>query len=226
VQGAGSGGGAGGEVRLVSNLITWGPSSLVSVAGGIGGRGDLPRSGGSGGGGLIRVRGNGPPPANIDIKGGPSAKNCPTGLGAGTEGVLDVDASPLDCLDLDGDGHPSTLCGGDDCDDADAKIRPGVPEACDAIDNDCNKAIDDVAPNFCGTGNACVNGGCTGTSDAGVDDAGVPSTLESFEYAGGCAVGRAGSGGAAAALAGLLGVLGARRRSRPRTKLARTRRRR
>lgn len=44
--------------------------------------------------------------------------------------------------DADGDGHESLLCGGDDCDDADAAKYPGNVEVCDAYgyDEDCNDA--------------------------------------------------------------------------------------
>ena len=43
-----------------------------------------------------------------------------------------------DCLepDVDGDGHDAAVCGGDDCDDADANRYPGNPEVCDADDHD------------------------------------------------------------------------------------------
>ncbi len=42
--------------------------------------------------------------------------------------------------DADGDGHRSTDCGGDDCDDSDANRFPGNPEVCDSSnhDEDCD----------------------------------------------------------------------------------------
>jgi hypothetical protein len=217
-NGVGSGGGAGGEVRLIANQINWGPNALVSVAGGLGGGGKLTKTGGSGGGGLIRVEGNGPALANIDLEGGASAKaGC--SLGAGADGTLDVTTGPATCVDLDKDGHPAKPCGGSDCDDADAEINADAKEICDGVDNDCDSMVD-VAPDLCAFGNACQSGKCVPTSDAGVGDGGaVPPSLSSFEYEGGCSLGRAGPGGSIAALAGLLGVLGARR-ARAKEKLA------
>ena len=49
----------------------------------------------------------------------------------------------VDCeqeADHDGDGEPSVACGGNDCDDNDARRAPGNPEICDAddVDEDCD----------------------------------------------------------------------------------------
>jgi hypothetical protein len=70
------------------------------------------------------------------------------------------------CQDQDGDGHgllgattkmdckPSVGfadCDAD-CDDRDAKIHPGVAEACDGRDNDCDGKIDEGARMTCGIG--------------------------------------------------------------------------
>lgn len=50
--------------------------------------------------------------------------------------------------DADRDGY--TLECGRDCKDLDPKINPGVPEACDGVDNDCSGVIDDkLAPRPC-----------------------------------------------------------------------------
>ncbi len=46
-------------------------------------------------------------------------------------------------LDVDGDGFVAVEAGGDDCDDADARVHPGAPERCDGLDNDCNGLVDD-----------------------------------------------------------------------------------
>ncbi|MBI5507907.1 MAG: putative metal-binding motif-containing protein [Deltaproteobacteria bacterium] len=46
---------------------------------------------------------------------------------------------PAGCADVDGDGYEDAGCGGADCNDADASIRPGAAESCgDGVDNDCD----------------------------------------------------------------------------------------
>ncbi|HEV8199323.1 MAG TPA: putative metal-binding motif-containing protein [Candidatus Polarisedimenticolia bacterium] len=58
-----------------------------------------------------------------------------------------------DCPDADGDGL--TACGGD-CNDADPNTRPGRPEICDGMDNDCDGAADELlGMESCGLG-ACA----------------------------------------------------------------------
>lgn len=72
--------------------------------------------------------------------------------------VLDCDATcevcdsimeacvPSPGADADFDGHPSTTCGGDDCNDADPDINPGLAEICgDMIDSNCNGNTDEGA---------------------------------------------------------------------------------
>lgn len=77
------------------------------------------------------------------------------------------DAAP-DCVkqtyyrDMDGDGHgdpASTVQAceppvgtaqlGDDCDDNNRERTPGLPEICDALDNDCNPATIEQCPASC-----------------------------------------------------------------------------
>ena len=43
-----------------------------------------------------------------------------------------------DGYDLDRDGYAD-----DDCNDADAAVHPGAPELCDALDNNCDGAVDE-----------------------------------------------------------------------------------
>ncbi len=44
--------------------------------------------------------------------------------------------------DADGDGHQAVKFGGDDCDDSDPSIHPGVEEVCNALDDDCDGLTD------------------------------------------------------------------------------------
>ncbi len=47
------------------------------------------------------------------------------------------------CWDIDGDAHYDVACNGNDCDDTDPDINPGMYEICDHKDNDCDGAIDE-----------------------------------------------------------------------------------
>jgi putative metal-binding protein len=108
-------------------------------------------------------------------------------VGGADSGSASRDASdPCSASDRDGDGFgvdPS--CPVIDCDDGNAAIFPGAPEACNAIDDDCNGQIDDgLGSGTCGTGACmrvvpnCMNGqpvACSAGSGAsetcnGVDD--------------------------------------------------------
>ena len=57
-------------------------------------------------------------------------------------------APPGGCNDdVDGDGFIAVECGGDDCDDDEFFINPGVDEECgNGIDDNCNLAVDDEDP--------------------------------------------------------------------------------
>ena len=47
--------------------------------------------------------------------------------------------------DVDMDGHGDAACGGDDCDDRNPAVAPGLPERCgNGVDDDCNPATSDV----------------------------------------------------------------------------------
>lgn len=68
-------------------------------------------------------------------------------------------------VDLDRDGFSPPA----DCNDSDARVRPGAVEACsDSLDNDCNGSLDcaDSACDLgaCGSGALCMNSRCTETS--------------------------------------------------------------
>lgn len=54
------------------------------------------------------------------------------------------DEPDLGCqTDDDADGSISIECGGDDCDDNDARRQPGGTELCDEVDNDCDEMINE-----------------------------------------------------------------------------------
>ncbi|MBO6940787.1 MAG: putative metal-binding motif-containing protein [Deltaproteobacteria bacterium] len=59
---------------------------------------------------------------------------------AGTCEVVD------DLIDRDGDGDgPAAMGCGTDCDDFNPAVRPGVPERCNFVDDDCDGSIDESA---------------------------------------------------------------------------------
>lgn len=52
--------------------------------------------------------------------------------------------APAPEADGDFDGHPSMECGGDDCDDTNPDINPGLAETCgDGVDSNCNGDTDE-----------------------------------------------------------------------------------
>jgi len=54
----------------------------------------------------------------------------------------DQDCDGADLTDVDGDGYHAVIVGGEDCDDQDPEVRPGVAEVCNGIDDDCDGIID------------------------------------------------------------------------------------
>jgi YD repeat-containing protein len=63
----------------------------------------------------------------------------------------DLSCAPRTCLDQDGDGYGvqgASACGHDpavfDCNDADPRVRPGVADVCDGIDNNCDGRVDEA----------------------------------------------------------------------------------
>ena len=72
---------------------------------------------------------------------------CSGGVDEDCDGLIDLnDPDCVECWDDDGDGYEDAACGGDDCNDADPTLTPGMPELCDAIDNNCNGAVDEGCP--------------------------------------------------------------------------------
>ncbi len=78
------------------------------------------------------------------------------------------------CVDNDDDNYYSisaTCLTGNDCNDSNSSIHPGVIEVCDGIDNDCDEAVDESFSDFDGDGMAyCIdpdddNDGCNNTID-------------------------------------------------------------
>ncbi len=59
-----------------------------------------------------------------------------------TASAIALDHTPWQ--DTDGDGDGALGCGGGDCNEGDASIYTGAPEACDLVDSDCNGDIIDT----------------------------------------------------------------------------------
>jgi len=55
----------------------------------------------------------------------------------------DCIGDPVCCGDSDGDGFASNACGGADCDDGNFDIKPGAPELCNGVDDDCDAGTAD-----------------------------------------------------------------------------------
>ncbi|MFZ8804259.1 MAG: putative metal-binding motif-containing protein, partial [Candidatus Calescibacterium sp.] len=47
------------------------------------------------------------------------------------------------CADGDGDGYRNSFCGGNDCDDTNVFINPGMVDRCDGVDSNCNGYVDE-----------------------------------------------------------------------------------
>ena len=223
VSGVARGGGSGGFISILAAHITG--TGSISAAGGDGtaapgnGGAILATNGGGGAGGVIVVSARDVTQAiqdNIHVEGGATGA-CPAlGAAAGTKTVTVVD--PTLCVDADQDGHLSTACGGDDCDDSDPKINPEIVEICNGIDDNCKGGIDE-GETICSAGRTCVDKVCVDSSDAGTDagpevDAGAPPDHIAFES--GCSLGGDGGGLGALATAALGAAALATRRRRAR----------
>lgn len=73
-----------------------------------------------------------------------------------------------DVLDGDGDGFPSTICGGTDCDDSRGTVAPGRSELCNGIDDNCSGIADEGgSATLCGGSLVCTGGMCRTTEICG-----------------------------------------------------------
>ncbi|MFZ8804455.1 MAG: putative metal-binding motif-containing protein, partial [Candidatus Calescibacterium sp.] len=62
----------------------------------------------------------------------------------GSCGPLPLDYKVCTCGDADGDGYRNSFCGGNDCNDLDPFINPGMVDYCgDGIDQDCDGLVDE-----------------------------------------------------------------------------------
>ena len=96
-------------------------------------------------------------------------------LGASATATDTINIYEAAQCDQDGDSYVSDACGGDDCDDSDAGVNPGVTEALygdpictDGLDNDCDGSADMedngcrqcTLPEHCDDENPCTNDDC------------------------------------------------------------------
>ncbi|MEO5726759.1 MAG: putative metal-binding motif-containing protein, partial [Byssovorax sp.] len=225
VSGVAPGGGSGGLIVITTAHLS-GSTGVISVAGGNGpqapGAGPIQaNNGGGGAGGFIIIKARDVSPeivSNLDVKGGTTGSCPPPGGAEGEAKISTVDATF--CVDVDGDMHLSNACGGDDCDDSDAAIKPDVAEVCNGADDNCN-GVNNEGDNLCSAGRTCDATAkmCIDISDAGTDagpvvDAGPPPDHIAFE--GGCSLGGDGGGLGALATAALGAAALAVRRHRAR----------
>jgi len=81
-------------------------------------------------------------------------------------GIIDgrlASGAACGCNDTDGDGYIGTLCGGDDCDDANPDTHPDAEELCDGLDNNCNGTLHGAELDEDGDGVLACAGDCDDT---------------------------------------------------------------
>ena len=74
-----------------------------------------------------------------------AADTCADGLDNDCDGLVDDSEPACTCPDpdYDGDEYDADFCGGDDCDDLDPLVNPGMDEVCaNGIDDNCDEEID------------------------------------------------------------------------------------
>jgi hypothetical protein len=120
-----------------------------------------------------------PSPADCDDRdrtSGPGEAEACDGRDDDCDGRIDEEVAAFVYFrDADGDGYGSAASGslvgcvpvaghttrGGDCDDASADRRPFAREACNALDDDCDAAVDEApASDACGLDAACIAGIC------------------------------------------------------------------
>jgi hypothetical protein len=105
---------------------------------------------------------------DVDQDGYDACGDCNDALASINPGALDLvgDGLDLDCDGVDGadhdqDGHLSLASGGDDCDDLNMLVHPGLPDPCDGLDNDCDGTTDGPLPEGeCDDSLACTKDAC------------------------------------------------------------------
>ncbi len=112
-----------------------------------------------------------------DAAGGTSASGNSLQVSCNNATVLTSGAAVVfsSCVDGDGDGERDQACGGQDCDDGDSAVGPGVAEACNGVDDDCDPSTIETQDGD-GDGASVCAGDCDDT-----DGGNTPSGTESCD---------------------------------------------